>query len=177
MPHITLGLLQVCRQIHQEAALIPFTSNHFIFGSAWGLVDFTRLILLNQARAIQNVTLVAGTASFHADRVHRVLESKVRGLENLTIFLEMRFGDRLTGPQRARLTSKFRVFKSSKLSSLIIMGCNTNKWSRGGFWYPPVNQYRLPVAPIIEFEDSMKNLVIGAEDEDKDIDNARTGRA
>ncbi|KAK4949490.1 hypothetical protein LTR10_012108 [Elasticomyces elasticus] len=177
-PHITLGLLQVCQQIHQEAALLPFTGNRFIFHSGGEMVDFMHSILIMpQARAIRSVTLVAGTGDFHAKRVHRVLESKVRGLENLTIFLEMQFGDHLTDPERARLTSKFRVFKSSKLSSLIIVGCNTNKWSRGGFWYPPVNQYRLPVAPIIEFEDSMKNLVIGAEDEDKDIDNARTGRA
>ncbi|KAK4899744.1 Severe Depolymerization of Actin [Elasticomyces elasticus] len=173
-PHITLGLLQVCRQIHQEAALLPFTGNRFIFHSGGEMVDFMHSILiLPQARAIRSVTLVAGTGGFHANRVHRVLESKVRGLENLTIFLEMQFGDHLTGPERARLTSKFRVFKSSKLSSLIIVGCNTNKWSRGGFWYPPVNRYRLPVAPIIEFEDAMKKLVIGAEDEDKDIDNAR----
>ncbi|KAK5708205.1 hypothetical protein LTR97_000745 [Elasticomyces elasticus] len=177
-PHITLGLLQVCQQIHREAALLPFTGTRFIFHSGGEMVDFMHSILiLPQARAIRSVTLVAGTGDLHAKRVHRVLESKVRGLENLIIFLELQFGDHLTGPERARLTSKFRLFKSSNLSSLIIVGCNTNQWSRGGIWYPPVNRYRLSVAPIIEFEDAMKKLVIGAEDEDKDIENARTGRA
>ncbi|KAK3648717.1 hypothetical protein LTR56_000990 [Elasticomyces elasticus] len=177
MPHITLGLLRVCRQIHLEAALLPFTGNRFIFHSGGEMADFMHSIILPQARAIRSVTLVAGTGGFHANRVHRVLESKVWGLENLTIFLEMQSGDHLTGPQTARLTSKFRVFKSSKLSSLTIVGCNANGWSSGGFWHWPVNRYRLPVAPIVEFENAMKKLLIGAEDEDKDIHNARNGRA
>ncbi|KAK5740935.1 hypothetical protein LTR17_004289 [Elasticomyces elasticus] len=175
-PHITLGFLQVCRQIHQEAALIPFTSNHFIFGSGGSLLNFTRLILLTQARALRHITLVARSSGFENAHTHGILASKMRGIEKLTIFLEMWFGDHLTRPQKQRLMSKLGVFKSLPLESLAIVGYNAAEWTRPSparynlMRHRRADPFRLPVAPIAQFETAIKQMLAGTKNQDdKDV--------
>ncbi|KAK1063517.1 hypothetical protein LTR12_006629 [Friedmanniomyces endolithicus] len=47
-----VDVLKVCRQIHDQAALLPFSSNHFSFATDASLVDFLHHTLPSQARAI-----------------------------------------------------------------------------------------------------------------------------
>ena len=53
-------LLLVCRQIYQEAALIPFTSNTYTFEGIACLKRFVQVLMPCQARALTRIVLVVG---------------------------------------------------------------------------------------------------------------------
>ncbi|KAK4556802.1 hypothetical protein LTR86_006373 [Recurvomyces mirabilis] len=56
-----LGLLKVCRQIHAEVALLPFTDNVIVFDTlispSYILNQFLQLLVLEQARAFASLML------------------------------------------------------------------------------------------------------------------------
>lgn len=54
---INVNLLLACRQIHREAALIPFTKNTFMFGTAAASLTFIRELLARQRAAITTVVI------------------------------------------------------------------------------------------------------------------------
>lgn len=49
------ALLQTCRQIHSEAALIPYLSNTFSFTNLTSIDQFLRRLIPQQARAVQHI--------------------------------------------------------------------------------------------------------------------------
>lgn len=55
---VQLHLLRVCRQMHQEAALIPYAENKLTFNCTNSLRNFLRKVTLAQAQSIKSVTLV-----------------------------------------------------------------------------------------------------------------------
>ncbi|KAK3072504.1 hypothetical protein LTR53_006686 [Teratosphaeriaceae sp. CCFEE 6253] len=86
---LSIAVLQVCRQIHQDAALLPFLGNEFTFDGAGALLRFTRHILLPQSRSLRRVTLVLrNTDPAHLRNVHRLMGSKLQGVRDLTLLLE-----------------------------------------------------------------------------------------
>lgn len=50
-------LLLVCRQVHQEAALIPFASNHFCFHCIPSLQWFVKILAPSQIRAVCSIMI------------------------------------------------------------------------------------------------------------------------
>lgn len=77
-------LMLVCRQIYQEAALIPFTSNTYTFEGIACLKQFPQLLMPCQARALTHIVLVVGELDVWA--VPRVVPVPDRMLANMTGF-------------------------------------------------------------------------------------------
>ncbi|KIV99566.1 uncharacterized protein PV09_08744 [Verruconis gallopava] len=96
-----LGILFTCRQIYEEASLIPFTANTFIFVSPASFESFaTAALLPHQAQALRSITLWSPiTASRFTDakiswsswsipQIVRERELLV-GLQHLTVHLSI----------------------------------------------------------------------------------------
>jgi len=59
---LALGLLLACRQVHCEAALLPFGLNTFVFGTCTSLANFLASLTLTQAAAVRKVIVESVTA-------------------------------------------------------------------------------------------------------------------
>lgn len=85
---LKLSLLRVCRQVYDEAALLPFKYNTFSIESFDALVPFLKSLVPSQARAIKSITL-----PFACDRKDAsesaLIKSKLSGLQHLTCFVVM----------------------------------------------------------------------------------------
>ena len=55
-----LGILRTCKQIHHDAALLPYLLNHFTFSSGDCFATFINSLVPAQAQAIQSMTLDNG---------------------------------------------------------------------------------------------------------------------
>lgn len=59
---ISLGLLLTCRQMHNEAALMPFMLNTFVFDTCDTFSNFIAILTATQANAIRSVIIESITA-------------------------------------------------------------------------------------------------------------------
>lgn len=84
-------LTRVCRQIHQEAALLPFADNEFSFSSMIALETFLKAIVPSQARALQTILVVLGDFSDRGGgaQLTRFFNGRLHSLHNLIILLEV----------------------------------------------------------------------------------------
>lgn len=82
-----LGVLQVCRQIHQEAALLPYQDNTFSTWDPDSLTMFLKVLLPAQARAIRSIVLNV-CADDHDDSkaFATLLQNNLHGLQQLSVF-------------------------------------------------------------------------------------------
>ncbi|GAB7359509.1 hypothetical protein MBLNU230_g6154t1 [Neophaeotheca triangularis] len=65
---LSLALLHACRQIHQEAALLPFVDNTFSFPTDISVKAFSMTLIREQARAVLSLTLcIVGTCRMSFD--------------------------------------------------------------------------------------------------------------
>lgn len=98
-PRIFLPILEVCRQIHREAALLPFKHNTFSFGGLRTLEAFLKALVPAQAYAIEAMTIVLrgeGTEGlenpydtpYSTVTFTNLLRSKMKGLKKLLSFVE-----------------------------------------------------------------------------------------
>ena len=85
--HLSLTLLLTCRQIHEEAALIPFANNTFEL--PYGAAQCLSALLTAQAQAIQSVVLVFDHGDTAKATNAMILERKLRGLKRLFGIREM----------------------------------------------------------------------------------------
>jgi len=89
---LTLSLLLACRQIHQEAALLPFATNNFVFQSYSALRIFLRRLVTGQARQIASISILLDmitslrkkrlNLSSH-DPLRTLIQSKLTGLRQI----------------------------------------------------------------------------------------------
>ena len=79
-----MALLRTCRQVHNEAALLPFQTNTFSFLTISGMNTFLKALVAVQRRAI--VSMAFGTMFLHT--AHKQLK-KLVGLKELILFAEM----------------------------------------------------------------------------------------
>ncbi|KAK5128789.1 hypothetical protein LTR85_000122 [Meristemomyces frigidus] len=82
-----LGVLQVCREIHQEAALLPYHANTFVFATLRTLMSFLKKLIPAQARAVRRIALVNPCDALPG--LAELVRNKLTGLERLTCFVEM----------------------------------------------------------------------------------------
>ncbi|KAF7189140.1 hypothetical protein HII31_09562 [Pseudocercospora fuligena] len=81
----SLDFLRVCRQIHQEAALMPFQDNTFIFDDIIDLEGFVEFQIPAQVAAIQHISL--DCRSFESDEAfEKRLQKKLGKLKNFIVF-------------------------------------------------------------------------------------------
>lgn len=79
-----LALLRTCRQVHNEAALLPFQTNTFSFLTSTGMNVFLKTLMAVQRRAI--VSMVFGSIFLHSARKQ---VKELVGLKELILFAEL----------------------------------------------------------------------------------------
>ncbi|KAK3631017.1 hypothetical protein LTR56_015982 [Elasticomyces elasticus] len=90
-----LNVLRACRQIHQEAAILPYAENVFAFASNDDLDFFLDTIIVEQARALQRLVVTRlgqKCTNYDPPICPKYLESKLQSLEELTAFFEFTGG-------------------------------------------------------------------------------------
>lgn len=85
--YLSLSLLRVCRQTHQETALLPFSLNTFVVTPIRDLADFLSALTMSQKNAIEALTLLCRCHFFHPTLPAR-WTSRLDGLRSLTITVE-----------------------------------------------------------------------------------------
>lgn len=90
---LSLSILQTCREIHQEAALLAYSDNTFTFGDVCVLTDFLGCLTLAQARSVRSLVVLnrfghRSTVPVRS-RFARLVETRLTGLRNLTCFFEL----------------------------------------------------------------------------------------
>lgn len=86
--YLSLSLLRVCRQIHQEAALLPFSLNTFITTRMEDLVDFAATLTASQRGAIEALSLRVGSF-FEYLSDYPIALPRFEGLRSLTLNVEL----------------------------------------------------------------------------------------
>ncbi|KAI7208384.1 hypothetical protein KC333_g9159 [Hortaea werneckii] len=91
-PQALVAVLRVCRQIHDEAALLPFVANFFSFARFTSLSRFLDRLLPAQAHAIQRLAwLEHSNWSSHWDHAAGMaLRRRVPSLSQVVVFVEFR---------------------------------------------------------------------------------------
>ena len=85
---LSLRALAVCRQIHQEAALLPYQRNTFSFDSLNSVAPFLQSLYSAQAHAIESISL-AGSGGRITRTLQGLIRTKLKGLRSLTWFIEL----------------------------------------------------------------------------------------
>lgn len=121
-------LLLACRQIYQEAALIPFTSNTFTFEGIACLKQFLLALMPCQARALTRILLVVGELDIYALpkplAIPDPMLADLTGLRSLVLVL----GAHSPGPLSTQgyvdeLGGSFRFLKLHRFRKLRLMKC------------------------------------------------------
>ncbi|KAK5112858.1 hypothetical protein LTR85_011085 [Meristemomyces frigidus] len=90
---LSLSVLKVCRQVYNEAALIPFAGNHFMLASQLASERLLSRLDFTQAKAIRSIGLVKEAASHEDLRLDTdhgwLLRENLPRLKRLIIFLEL----------------------------------------------------------------------------------------
>ncbi|KAK5738469.1 hypothetical protein LTR17_005997 [Elasticomyces elasticus] len=115
-----LSVLKSCRQVHQEAALLPFANNHFYFSCGAAVINFVRYILLHQARTIRSMSLVIGHRFDYLYTARRLLKSKLRGLRHFGCIVQLSVPFAFAGVVKARFARHLSVFAPSPLVSALV---------------------------------------------------------
>jgi len=84
---LSLSILAACRQIHQEAALLPYKGNVFSVDLYHTFTHFLKALVPAQANAIEQLTTVCYT-HFASATFQKLLRSKLKGLKELVCFLQ-----------------------------------------------------------------------------------------
>ena len=83
--HRTLELLKACREVHAEAALLPFRENTSVFAFLDDVEEFLLKLVHAQARAVLSIVLVN---PYYVAKT-REIERKLTGLASLTYFMDL----------------------------------------------------------------------------------------
>ncbi|KAK5138521.1 hypothetical protein LTR08_000108 [Meristemomyces frigidus] len=88
---IPVAVFRACRQIHQEAALLPYKHNTFAFQYLWDAVPFLQSLFSAQARAIEKLHLVPKGMyyDYSTKTCAKLLRGKLKGLKELTVEIEV----------------------------------------------------------------------------------------
>ncbi|KAK3624342.1 hypothetical protein LTR56_021060 [Elasticomyces elasticus] len=84
---LPMAALQTCRQVHEEAALLPFQRNEFSCALIT-LGPFLQSLFQSQARAIESVTLHC-RHPYRTITLKKLVKAKLKALKALTYFVEM----------------------------------------------------------------------------------------
>jgi len=79
---LPVALLRTCRQIHQEAALLPCQEDIFSFWTMGEMGQFLKSLVPAQVHAIERITLRLN-GSYVATTFEKLIQSKLKGLVGL----------------------------------------------------------------------------------------------
>lgn len=121
-PKLSPSVLEAWKQVHEEAALLPFTDNIFVFPGSRNMCDFTRHLLLAQKKALTRVSFCVPRAYFiQPVEWNRVEPAKLTGLKHVTVTFDDTSGQSLNskwGPVsdlRVYLVALASLFEKSPL--------------------------------------------------------------
>lgn len=80
--HLRLDLLRVCRQIYHEAALKPFSQNTFVQEPDRAILEFLKVLVPTQARAIARLRIVGNDCP-----KQEAFKRGLKGLDHLEILV------------------------------------------------------------------------------------------
>jgi hypothetical protein len=119
-PHLALHLLQICRQVYSEAALVPFAKNFFVVAVSYSrspLRAFLATLVPVQVRAIAQLFMDSGVSYDQwSPQSFGVLELK--GLRSLRLVLRSCFCGRHSGSPTIALRWNPRCHELGSLSHL-----------------------------------------------------------
>lgn len=134
------ALLQTCRQIHSEAALIPFYNNTFFFSTFIELDEFLRRLTPEQADAVQHIALTvtstAGMPSLASIKLPSVKSyakdwpEMLNGkLESLICVVEFG-GDREDDfdVHKRKRSKELMEFTRLEIKNVKVVACNVPNW-------------------------------------------------
>ncbi|KAK5174713.1 uncharacterized protein LTR77_001795 [Saxophila tyrrhenica] len=117
----SLALLETCRQIHSEAALLPFLKCNFAFEFFADVPIFMKRLLVIQQKAIRSITFPYMThVPTHAQQV-RILK-KLAGLQEVTLF-DYNNERRTLDCSQAALPAICRIFEKTTLTKATVCVC------------------------------------------------------
>ncbi|KAK5703762.1 hypothetical protein LTR97_002775 [Elasticomyces elasticus] len=119
-----LPVLLSCRQIHQEAALLPYQLNNFMCPSMEWLGSFLQTLVPAQAHAIEDLTF-SNTSTHHTQTFQKLAKTKLRGLKRLTCFVDFSHYTLYWGPvgpdKIDPITLSLLQFKSPALVTVSVL--------------------------------------------------------
>ncbi|RMZ23288.1 hypothetical protein D0859_12669 [Hortaea werneckii] len=91
-PQALVSVLRVCRQVHDEAALLPFVANFFSFARFTSLSRFIDRLLPAQAHAIQRLAWLehSNWSSHWSHAAGTALHRRIPSLSQVVVFVEFR---------------------------------------------------------------------------------------
>ncbi|EMC92089.1 hypothetical protein BAUCODRAFT_151541 [Baudoinia panamericana UAMH 10762] len=116
---LPVQILATCRQIHQEAALLPFHQNHFEFAVFADIAWFAKTLFPAQTHAIRSVVLSHAHSMYYTSTFDKLVKSKLRGLTQFTCFMPGFDRDLCGGGEEWRL----RFVQKVEESLLQFQGC------------------------------------------------------
>jgi len=156
---MTLGLLSTCRQVHNEAALVPFALNTFIFDTCDTLGDFLAVLNPVQAKEIRSIVLESITAG----TIRTEAITAVSGLKHVSIFglfFSLRLG---------------RQYNETGFRNVLSFGCIPLRSIQVCFEFLSLEGSRSPM-DLRSLETDLENVVLSSHPEylySEDIDDER----
>ena len=130
---LSLDLLRACRQVHQEAALLPYQDNRFSFDGTGDLSRFLMKLIPSQARAMTNITIVESGWRSSSALPRKFVENKLCNLHNLLCFIsfDRRQSYDFQGDEKRRelFAGPFRHFEKLPLTSVSMVAYNDKRTS------------------------------------------------
>ena len=152
-------LLRVSRQIYDEAALIPFANNVFMFGESWAANGYSQLnacLMPAQSRAIQHVVLCSYIERRRSPTPHGLpnLARTLSGLKTLQLVIELNVGWPVD--EFEAHIAPFRSFTQCRLRTARVVLEKPSWLGKDGIWrYPHVPKSVIEKAEELERELSM----------------------
>ncbi len=118
---VEVDVLRVCRQIHDEAALLPFSSDHSFFATDASLVVSLHYTLPSQTSVIQNISLVLRPRKNGSwQHLDVTTTNTLLGLRELVCFAEVSPAFPLLQPGRFALYHCLRDFETAPLRCVTV---------------------------------------------------------
>lgn len=86
---VSLSLLGVCKQIHQEAALLPFTLNTFLCTRLGDLAKFSGRLIAYQRPAVAHLDMCLDSSRLWVFKTDQARLAKLTGLKSLKITISV----------------------------------------------------------------------------------------
>ncbi|PPJ55590.1 hypothetical protein CBER1_03744 [Cercospora berteroae] len=111
---LNLALLGVCRQVYDEAALLPYSTNEFILDTShYAFSNFTSTLLPAQRKAITRIALVGDTLP----NVQLGWPRTLIGVKSLSLRISLAHAPSWTGPRRSSWELPLNPSKKALLKS------------------------------------------------------------
>lgn len=162
-PRLSFSALRACRQLHQEAALLPYQHNTFSFNSLEYMIPFLNGLVLAQARAIEKIT-VYYSRNYGNKTFNQLLTRKLKGLRHITIFVNCGWMARYYNLRDEAIwnlwTGRLSVFRKLPIATVSVAACD----NLDAALFPVLNEERLPDEFLFVMAEKIEHTVMKSAD-------------